>query len=88
MTAHPTKPTLTPERIQWFADYYRKHRDWGAFHVQLADDNYRLTADQRSSRGEHGEANAIAWFNSLTESQRRRLGQRAEDIANTVVRTA
>lgn len=85
MTAHPAKPTLTPDRIRWFADYYRKHPSWGAFHVQLGDGNYKLTADYRDSRGEHGEANAISWFNSLTESQRKRLGTRAQDLANTIV---
>jgi len=31
-------------------------------------------------------AEHAAWFDTLTPSQRRRLGQKAEDIANTVVR--
>ena len=90
MTAHPIKPTLTPERVQWFAEYRRKHADWGAFHIQLADGNPRIAVDPKGSRGEHGEANAIAWFNSLTESQRTRLGRKVDDVLYTkvYVRTA
>lgn len=73
MTAHKIKPTITPERIEWFKAYHEKHLSWGAFHVTLEDGNYSLKVDQSYSEGEPGEDEAIEWFNQLTQSQRKRL---------------
>lgn len=84
MTAHRAKPTLTAERVAWFIHYRRKYPGWGVFHVVLSDGNWKLPIDPSSTAvtGEPGEADAIAWFNDLTTSQRRRLGMRVarEDI--------
>lgn len=44
MTAHKQKPTITPERVAWFAEYYRANPAWGVFHVALDDNNYTLGA--------------------------------------------
>lgn len=74
MTAHRTKPIITPERIAWFTAYHRKHTAWGAFHGSLDDGNYRHGACDPI--GEPGEQEAIEWFNQLSPSQRRRLALR------------
>lgn len=86
MTAHAEKPTITPERVAWFADYHRKHLAWGAFHIVLDDGNWKSEIPPDFARGEPGELEAIAWFNKLTPSQRQRLGRKAEDVVHTVVR--
>ncbi len=80
MTKHPDKPTITPERIAWFAAYYRKYPSWGVFHVVLSDGNWGLKAEVEYSHDEPGELDAIRWFNTLTKSQQRRLGRKAEDL--------
>lgn len=86
MTAHREKPTLTPDRIAWFARYYRRNPSWGIFHVALADGNYNFGSarESRSTLWTTSESEAAAWFDALTPSQRRRLGQRAESLASTV----
>lgn len=91
MTAHKPKPTITPERVAWFAEYYKQHPAWDVFHVALADSNWNLgSASERwSSEPWTDEVReAAAWFDTLTASQRRRLGQKAEDLANTVTHVA
>lgn len=88
MTAHRDKPTLTPDRVRWFADYHRRHPAWGIFHVALSDGNYEFGAAKEALARDAWtaeEREAAAWFDALTPSQRRRLGQRAEDAANTIV---
>ena len=88
MTAHREKPTLTPDRIAWFADYHRQHPSWGIFHVALDDGNYECGAAKESwaiTPWTDAEREAAAWFDQLTPSQRRRLGQRAEDLAADVL---
>ncbi len=92
MTAHATKPTITPERIQWFADYYRANPAWGVFHVCLYDANWKIgssTGTLDNPRGKWPEdlLEAADWFDTLTPSQRRRLALKAEDLVNTVVRS-
>jgi len=84
MTAHASKPTITPERLAWFARYHHRHAEWGVFHVALSDGNWTMTA-QDDGRDEwpvdvreHAE-----WFDKLTQSQRRRLGKKAEQLART-----
>jgi hypothetical protein len=90
MSAHKQKPTITPERVQWFAAYYQQNRTWGIFHVCLFDGNYWCDAASESRVGEWTPEmrEHVDWFNSLTPSQRRRLGTKAEDVANTLRRTA
>lgn len=82
MTAHVTKSVITPERIRWFADYYKRNPEWGVFHVCLSDGNWRCGADALVSDQDVQEA--ARWFGTLTPSQRRRLGQKAADLANTI----
>ena len=83
----PDKPMLTADRVRWFADYYRSVPLWGVFGLPLADGNYYCGAESigrdkwPAELREHAE-----WFDQLTPSQRRRLGQKAENIANTIVR--
>lgn len=108
MTAHRTKPTLTRDRVSWFADYYRREPEWGVFHVALSDGNYHCGAADNMLRPGTGRyvngtfvparydfgrdewpadvREQAEWFEALTPSQRRRLGQKVEDIANTVVK--
>lgn len=93
MTKPNAQETLTPERVKWFAEYYKKHPEWGIFHVSLADGNYQLGAATDFSIWLSNESEAelrevAAWFNRLSPSQRRRLQMRAEDQANTIVRSA
>ena len=91
MTAHRAKPTITPERVDWFARYYAENRAWGVFHVSLDDGNYTLGAsegrwDNEGGRWVHcGRAEwaddlreAAGWFDALTPTQRRKLGRKAE----------
>ncbi len=102
MTAHQKKPTITPERVAWFAAYYREHSAWGVFHVSLSDGNWHCGASDSELRpGTSGYfdgrfvparydfgrdewepelAEAAAWFDTLTPSQRRRLKDKAERI--------
>ena len=81
---------LSPERVKWFAEYYRRHPGWGIFHVSLALGSYQLGAsDHIFDSAPYTEAELreqAAWFNRLSATQRRRLARRAEDIAHTVVR--
>jgi len=78
MTAHQVKPTITPERIEWFKAYHKKYPSWGAFHVTLEDCNWTMKVDTSFSNGEPGEEEAIRWFNQLTQTQRRRLGRKSQ----------
>lgn len=88
MTAHRPKPTLTPERIDWFARYYSQNQAWGVFHVCLDDGNYDCKAGPFHADPAVVAAlraswpadlrDAAEWFDKLTASQRRRLGQKAE----------
>jgi len=90
MTAHAIKPTITPARIQWFAEYYKQHPEWGVFHVSLADGNWRLgaaiwgPADGDRRRWPQDLQDVARWFDQLTPSQRRRLRTKAEELANTI----
>lgn len=82
MTAHAPKPTITPERVAWFAAYLRANPSWGEFHVSLDDGNWcKAASSERPTDRESWPADvreAAAWFDTLTQSQRRRLGQKAE----------
>ena len=51
---------------------------WGTFHVYLADGNWKCGAT--SPEGDE-ETELAAIFDRLTESQRRRLGSKAEALA-------
>lgn len=99
MTAHSPKPTITPERVEWFARYWWANPTWGVFHVCLDDGNWECGAADRMHRPGTGVTVAslfvpsrhdvgrdewpaelrehAEWFDSLTPSQRRRLGQKA-----------
>jgi hypothetical protein len=44
VTAHPPKPTITPDRVAWFRAYRAQNSEWGVFHVALADANYECGA--------------------------------------------
>lgn len=86
VTAHRTKPTITPERIEWFARYYTANPSWGEFHVALDDGNYKCeagphhpthTAEIRAT-WPADLRDAAEWFDTLTPSQRRRLAVRAK----------
>lgn len=101
MTKHRDKPTITPERVQWFLAYYERHPGWGIFHVSLGDGNYELGAadtthwealdiydrkerdyrtwpDRMQWPAEYREA--AEWFDRLTQSQRRRLGNKVSGL--------
>jgi hypothetical protein len=93
MTAHKEKPTITPERVEWFAHYYAENLAWGVFHVSLDDGNYELGAADGATWNELARAwgppyrigddwpedvrEHAAWFDTLTPSQRRRLRDKA-----------
>lgn len=88
MTAHRSKPTITPERIEWFARYHAAEPAWGEFHVVLDDGNYKSDAAPYHPSAEARAAimaewpadlrDAVEWFNTLSPSQKKRLGQKAE----------
>ena len=97
MTAHPPKPTITPEWVERFAAYYRLFPDtWGVFHVSLCDGNWECGAMSKDevarqiangwdagywrSAWPPGTDEMVAFFESLTPSQRRRLGRKAEAL--------
>lgn len=50
MTAHRIKPTITPERVAWFAAYRFQNAAWGVFHVALEDGNYDCGAAMHTLR--------------------------------------
>ncbi|MEX2716772.1 MAG: hypothetical protein Q6370_010765 [Candidatus Sigynarchaeota archaeon] len=87
-----SRSEITPERIAWFAEYYKRNPRWGIFRLPLYEQNYWIGVSESDeiqltppySLDELREA--IKWFNGLSLSQRRRLGQRAEDLANTIIR--
>lgn len=90
MTAHRSKPTITTQRIEWFARYYLSNPSWGIFHVSLADGNYKLGAALLSPEG-FGRAywseelqDVARWFDRLTPSQRARLGTKAKAKAKEI----
>lgn len=86
MTAHPAKPTLTSERIQWFAAYYKANSySWHVFAFSLADGRFCGATFTRQEKHPPELVEAAARFDTLTPSQRRRLRDKAEDLANTVV---
>lgn len=79
MTAHRPKPTITPERIEWFARYLRREPAWGVFHVWLDDGNYDLPFTLYDADGQAPDViEAGEWFAKLTASQRKRLGHKAD----------
>lgn len=88
MTAHRPKPTITPERIRWFAEYHGREPAWGEFHVVLDDGNYTSKAGPYHPDPEVVAAiraswpadlrEAARWFDQLTPSQKARLGRKAE----------
>lgn len=93
MTAHNAKEVLTPERIAWFAEYYKQNPSWGVFHVCLDDGNYKTGAVSLERDGGFAGyppdvQEAVRWFEKLSPSQRKRLGHRAADLANTIVRAS
>ena len=83
------KPTITADRIAWFAAYFRRHPTSEIFHGALADRNYACgvgAATWAGGRADAVDREAAAWFNTLSPTQRKRLGQKAEDLADTIVR--
>lgn len=91
MTRPYAQETLTPERVRWFAEYYRQNPSWGVFHVCLDDGNYKCGAISMERGGGFASyppdvQEHVKWFEKLSPSQRARLGKRAADLANTVVR--
>lgn len=78
MTAHRPKPTITPERVDWFARYHAKELAWGVFHVWLDDGNYGLPFELHDQDQPAEVIEAAQWFARLTPSQRKRLGRKAE----------
>lgn len=80
MTAHRPKPvTLTPEIVERFRDYHRRHLAWGIFHVSLDDGNYECgAARERDVNYTDEERELAALFNVMTPSQRRRLAWKAD----------
>lgn len=86
MSAHPPKAVLTPDRVRWFAEYRKKHRGWGLFHTLERGGTLGVVSPYNVARHDSAELNEAAdYFDSLTPSQRRRLRERAEDLANTIV---
>lgn len=84
MTAHAPKPTLTRERVEWFARYYIAEPAWGVFHCTLDDGNWSCPAFPLPRHESEYSADVLEharWFDTLTPSQRRRLGRKAEDMA-------
>lgn len=75
MTAPHCAQPITPEIVERFAAYYRKHPSWGAFHVCLDDGNWWASAFPVDDDDE--ERVLVAIFDRLTESQRRRLAGKA-----------
>lgn len=76
--------TITPERVQWFANYYKANPSWGVFHICLEDGNWRLGAREDGREAWPVDIReAAAWFDRLSPSQRRRLKLKAEDRAST-----
>lgn len=97
MTAHKEKPTITPERVEWFANYLRKNPTWGVFRVSLdfgasTGDLFDVTTMKWVPGGRAAwpadVREAAEWFDKLTPSQRRRLGMKASNIAHTIRRSA
>jgi hypothetical protein len=79
MTAHKSKPTITPERVTWFREYHQANPAWGVFHVVLDDENWKLKIDDKQLNGQPDDVvEAARWFNMLTPSQRARLERRVE----------
>lgn len=79
MTAHRAKPTLTTERVDWFARYYAQNLAWGVFHACLDDGNLFCGAEVLGRDEWPADLrDAAKWFDKLTPSQRRRLGRKAE----------
>jgi hypothetical protein len=55
MTAHRSKPTITPERVAWFKNYLSDHPAWGVFHVALEDGNFNRGAAEHMVRPGTGD---------------------------------
>lgn len=77
MTAHRPKPTITPERVDWFARYHAENLAWGVFHVWLDDGNYTVPFSLYDPAQPADVVEAGEWFAKLTPSQRKRLGEKA-----------
>jgi hypothetical protein len=85
MTAHRQKPTITPERVAWFTRFYQRKGNgaWGyTFHVTLDDCNWDSVAraDARDWPDFDELKEQVAWFNSLTDSQRKRLRAKVDQL--------
>ncbi len=73
------KVTITPEMVERFAHYYGKHPSWGVLHVSFGDGNWDCACVLLLNAGSTSEDLAVAEIHdSLTESQRRRLRNKAE----------
>jgi hypothetical protein len=79
VTAHRSKPTITPAWIERFARYYRDNPAWGVFHVCLDDHNWDCPTGEPVGVPDC-PADMRAFFDALSPSQRRRLGRRAEAL--------
>lgn len=88
MTAPQPKETVTGERIAWFAAYYKTHSNWGVFATSIRMNFHYAPGDPGSLPAKYPAdlVDAIRWFARITPSQRRRVIQRAEDQADTIVR--
>ena len=80
-----TKQTLTPELYEWFARYVHKELAWGIFHISLDDGNYEYPVrvdqiDDDDVRNWPGLMEKVEIFNQLSYSQRKKLGQKAEEL--------
>lgn len=83
MTAPSARVVLTPNWIACFASYLCRNPAWGVFHIQLEDSNLKFDVDPNDAlQGATAELVEeleilIRYFNQLTPSQRKRLGDRA-----------
>lgn len=77
------RPVITPEVIERFAAYYRRHPTWGSLHIVLDDDNLADSHVEFCIGWALGEGDSeghelACLLRSMTRSQRARIGRRAE----------
>jgi len=81
----PDRPSITSEVVVRFAAYREQHPAWGSLHVVLDDGNAETKfvqecADDADARGDVEGAALARILLTLTESQRLRVGRRAEAV--------
>lgn len=83
MKRAPDRPVVTPEMIERFAAYYKENRAWGDLHVVLDDGNFKDGYVDHCIEWSNGEGKQLAIIlRSLTQTQRRKVGRRAESLIN------